>query len=75
MNIEEILEDAFEIDDDVVELHSLETGFISVRSKKKGKKHRRTSVVCQFYDIVPNTDPEDPEVWAKCKACGNKYKA
>jgi hypothetical protein len=24
---------------------------------------------------VPNTDLEDSEVWAKCKACGNKYKA
>ena len=75
MNIEEIVEDAFEIDDnDVVELHSLETGSISVGSKKKGKKRRRTSTIWQFYDIVPNVDPEDSEVWAKCKACGNKYK-
>jgi hypothetical protein len=24
---------------------------------------------------VPNADLEDSEVWAKCKACGNKYKA
>jgi hypothetical protein len=24
---------------------------------------------------VPNADPEDPEVWAKCKKCGHKYKA
>jgi hypothetical protein len=66
MNIEEILEDAFEIDDDVVELHSLETDFVSVGSKKKGNKHRRTSVVWQFYDIVLNANPEDLKVWAKC---------
>jgi hypothetical protein len=45
------------------------------RVKKKGKKRRRTSVVWQFFDIVPNADPEDPEVWAKCKKCGHKYKA
>jgi hypothetical protein len=38
MNIKEIVEDAFEIDDDVVELHSLETDSISVGGKKKGKK-------------------------------------
>ena len=38
MNIEEILEDAFEIDDDVVELQSLETDSISVGSKKKRKE-------------------------------------
>jgi hypothetical protein len=63
MNIEEIIEDAFEVeDDDVVELQSLETGSISVESKKKGKKRRRTSAVWQFFDIVPNADPEDPEV-------------
>ena len=24
---------------------------------------------------MPNVDPENPEVCAKCKACGNKYKA
>jgi hypothetical protein len=36
MNIEEIIEDAFEVeDDDVVELQSLETGSVSVESKKK----------------------------------------
>jgi hypothetical protein len=76
MNIEEIIEDAFEVeDDDVVELQSLETGSVSVESKKKGKKRRRTSAVWQFFDIVPNADPEDPEVWAKCKKCGHKYKA
>jgi hypothetical protein len=46
-----------------------------MRSKKKGKKRRKTSTVWQFYDIVPNADLEDPEVWKKCKACGNKYKA
>jgi hypothetical protein len=46
MNIEEIIEDAFEVeDDDVVELQSLETGSVSVESKKKGKKRRRTSTV------------------------------
>jgi hypothetical protein len=39
MNIEEIIEDAFEVeDDDVVELQSLETGFVSVESKKKKKE-------------------------------------
>jgi hypothetical protein len=75
MNIEEIVEDAFEINDDVVELHSLENDFISMGSKKKGKKHKRTSIVCQFYDVMPNVDPKYPEVWAKCKVCGNKYKA
>ena len=76
MNIEEIIEDAFEVeDDDVVELQSLETGSVSVGTKKKGKKRRRTSAVWQFFDIVPNADPEDPEVWAKCKKCGHKYKA
>jgi hypothetical protein len=58
----------------VVELQSLETGSVPVGSKKKGKKHRKTSVVWHFFDIVPNADPEDLEVWAKCKACGNKYK-
>jgi hypothetical protein len=57
MNIEEIFEDAFEIDDDVVELLSLEIDFVSVGSKKKGKKRTKTSVVWQFYDIVPNADP------------------
>jgi hypothetical protein len=36
MNIEEILEDAFDVDDDdVVELQSLETDSVSVGSKKK----------------------------------------
>jgi hypothetical protein len=78
MNIEELIEDAFEIDDDVVELQSLEQDSTSVGTKKnlkKGKKRKRTSTVWQFYDIVPNVDPKDPEVWAKCKACGNKYKA
>ena len=78
MNIEEILEDAFENDDDVVELQSLEADFLSVGiigSTKKGKKRKRTSAVWQFFDIVPNADPKDLEVWAKCKACGNKYKA
>jgi hypothetical protein len=74
MNIEEIVEDAFEIDDDVVELHSLETDSISVGGKKKGKKRRKTLAIWQFYDIVPNVNPEDPEIWAKCKARGNKYK-
>ena len=48
---------------------------IYVGSKKKEKKHRRTSTVWQFYDVVPNVDPEDLEVLAKCKLCGNKYKA
>jgi hypothetical protein len=43
--------------------------------RKKGKKRRRTSVVWQFFNIVPNVDPEDPKVWAKCKVCGNKFKA
>jgi hypothetical protein len=39
MNIEEIIEDAFEVkDDDVVELQSLETGSVSVESKKKRKE-------------------------------------
>jgi hypothetical protein len=39
MNIEEIIEDAFEVeDDDVVELQSLETGSISVEGKKKRKE-------------------------------------
>jgi hypothetical protein len=38
MNIEEIIEDAFEIDDDVVELQSLETDFVFVGSKKKRKE-------------------------------------
>jgi hypothetical protein len=51
------------------------TGLVAVGSKKKGKKHRRTSVVWQFFDIVPNVDSEDSEVWAKCKLCHNKYKA
>jgi hypothetical protein len=59
----------------MVELQSLETDSVSVGSKKKGKKCRRTSTIWQFFDIVPNADLEDPEVWAKCKACGNKYKA
>jgi hypothetical protein len=45
MNIEEILEDAFEIDDDVVELLSLEIDSVSVGSKKKGKKRTKTSAV------------------------------
>jgi hypothetical protein len=46
MNIEEIIEDAFEVeDDDVVELQSLETSSVSMESKKKGKKRRRTSAV------------------------------
>jgi hypothetical protein len=35
MNIEEIVEDAFEIDNDVIELHLLENDSISVGSKKK----------------------------------------
>jgi hypothetical protein len=35
MNTEEIVEDAFEIDDDVVKLHSLETDSVSVGSEKK----------------------------------------
>jgi hypothetical protein len=39
MNIEEIIEDAFEVeDDDVVELQSLETGSVSVESKKKKER-------------------------------------
>jgi hypothetical protein len=39
MNIEEIIEDAFEVDDDdVVELQSLETGSVSVESKKNMKE-------------------------------------
>ena len=58
MNIEEIVEDAFEIDDDVVELHSLENDSIFVGSKKKGKKRKRTSTVWQFYDVVPNVNPK-----------------
>jgi hypothetical protein len=65
MNIEELIEDAFEIDDDVVELQSLEQDSTSVGTKKnlkKGKKRKRTSTVWQFYDIVPNVDPKDPEV-------------
>jgi hypothetical protein len=45
MNIEELVEDAFEIDDDAVELRSLENDSISAGSKKKGKKRRRTSTV------------------------------
>ena len=43
--------------------------------RKKGKKCRKTSVVWQYYDIIPNIDPNDLEVWAKCKTCGNKYRA
>jgi hypothetical protein len=35
MNTEEIVEDAFEIDDDVVELHSLETDSVFVGSEMK----------------------------------------
>jgi hypothetical protein len=58
----------------VVELHSLENDSILMGSKKKGKKHRTTSTIWQFYEIMPNVDPKDPEVWAKCKACGNKFK-
>jgi hypothetical protein len=39
MNIEEIIEDAFKVDDDdVVELQSLETSSVFVESKKKRKE-------------------------------------
>jgi hypothetical protein len=48
MNIEEIIEDAFEIDDDVVELHSPENDSISVGSKKKGKKRRGPQLFGNF---------------------------
>ena len=40
MNIEEILEDAFENDDDVVELQSLETDFVSVGTLGSTKKRK-----------------------------------
>jgi hypothetical protein len=48
MNTEELVEnafDSFEIDDDVVELNSLQGGFISAGNKEKGKKHRKISTV------------------------------
>ena len=41
MNNEELVEDAFksfEIDNDAVELNSLEDDYISVENKKKGKE-------------------------------------
>jgi hypothetical protein len=38
MNTEEIVEDAFEIDDDVVEIHLLETDSVSVGSEKKNER-------------------------------------
>ncbi|XP_059436041.1 zinc finger BED domain-containing protein RICESLEEPER 2-like [Corylus avellana] len=75
---EEIVQDAFEsfeIDEDVVEVNSLGDDSVSMGNKKKGKKRRKTSDVWQYYDIVPNTDPNDPEVWAKCKTCANMYRA
>ncbi|XP_059446142.1 uncharacterized protein LOC132177718 [Corylus avellana] len=78
MNNEDLVEDAFEsfeIDDDVVELNSLEDDSISMGNRKKTKKRRKTSIVWQYYDIVPNIDPNDSEVWVKCKTCGNKYRA
>ncbi|KAE8099582.1 hypothetical protein FH972_017553 [Carpinus fangiana] len=34
---------------------------ISGGSKKKGKKCKRSSTVWQFYDVVTNADPDDPE--------------
>ncbi|XP_059435370.1 zinc finger BED domain-containing protein RICESLEEPER 2-like [Corylus avellana] len=65
MTNEEIVQDAFEsfeIDDDVVEVNSLGDDSVSMGIKKKGKKCRKTSDVWQYYDIVPNANPNDPEL-------------
>jgi hypothetical protein len=46
MNNEVLVEDAFEsLDDNVVELNSLEDVSITTGNKKKGKKCRKTSIV------------------------------
>jgi hypothetical protein len=67
------VEDAF--DDDAVELNTLEEDpSIFMGNKKKVKKRRKTSIIWNYFDIIPNIDLEDMEIRAKCKLCGNQYK-
>jgi len=54
-------------------IDTIEDVFVSIGRNKKVQKHKRTSAICKFFDLISGTG--DDKLNAKCNLCGITYLA